>query len=343
MSHIRCSLKRMFAGLAIALASVSTFAAETWKYAIEEVPGSIMDAYAQEFKRRIEKATNGDVKVQIYHMGQLGTSAEMAEQAIDGTVHFVNVAVGALGTLVPESQVFLMNYVMPDNSDAVNKVLASDTLVRGSLGKAFDKRGLRLQALYSEGPQVWTTNRLVRKPGDLKGFKMRVMVSPVLLDAYADLGASPTPMPFGEVYGALQLKQVDGQVNPVPAIEEMKFYEVTDYMIWAGEQELVTALVSGSDWFATLPPARKALIETTVSGMHGFANDVVRRFNGERLDKIKAAKPGLQMVQLSEAERAEFRKASMTTRAKFEKHVGGDGKRILDGFLADVAAVARGN
>lgn len=343
MSHINHSLKRILAGLAITLASVSTFAAETWKYAIEEVPGSIMDAYAQEFKRRIEKTTNGDVKVQIYHMGQLGTSAEMAEQAIDGTVHFVNVAVGALGTLVPESQVFLMNYVLPDNSDAVNKVLASDSLVRGSFGKAFDKRGLRLQALYSEGPQVWTTNRLVRKPADFNGFKMRVMVSPVLLDAYADLGASPTPMPFGEVYGALQLKQVDGQVNPVPAIEEMKFYEVTNYMIWAGEQELVTALVSGSDWFAGLPPARQKLIETTVSGMHGFANDVVKRFNGERLDKIKAAKPGLQMVQLNEAERAEFRKASMATRAKFEKHVGADGRKILDGFLADVAAVARSN
>ncbi len=343
MSHINHSLKRILAGLAITLASVSTFAAETWKYAIEEVPGSIMDAYAQEFKRRIEKTTNGDVKVQIYHMGQLGTSAEMAEQAIDGTVHFVNVAVGALGTLVPESQVFLMNYVLPDNSDAVNKVLASDSLVRGSLGKAFDKRGLRLQALYSEGPQVWTTNRLVRKPADFNGFKMRVMVSPVLLDAYADLGASPTPTPFGEVYGALQLKQVDGQVNPVPAIEEMKFYEVTNYMIWAGEQELVTALVSGSDWFAALPPARQKLIETTVSGMHGFANDVVKRFNGERLDKIKAAKPGLQMVQLNEAERAEFRKASMATRAKFEKHVGADGRKILDGFLADVAAVARSN
>ncbi|MEO8408437.1 MAG: TRAP transporter substrate-binding protein DctP, partial [Oxalobacteraceae bacterium] len=209
------SLKRMVAGLAIALASFSSVAAETWSYAIEEVPGSIMDLYAKEFKQRIEKATYGDVVLKIYHMGQLGTSSEMTEQAIDGTINFVNVAVGSLGTLVPESQVFLMNYVLPDNSEAVNKVLASDKLVRGALGNTFEKKGLRLQALYSEGPQVWTTNRVIRKPADFKGFKMRVMVSPVLLDAYADLGASPTPMPFGEVYGALQLKQVDGQVNPV--------------------------------------------------------------------------------------------------------------------------------
>lgn len=340
MSRTRLSLKHLFAGASIALASLSTFAAETWKYAIEEVPGSIMDSYAQEFKRRIEKASNGEVAVKIYHMGQLGTSAEMAEQAIDGTVHFVNVAVGALGTLVPESQVFLMNYVLPDGPDAVNKVLASDKLVRGALGKSFDKRGLRLQALYSEGPQVWTTNRLVRKPADFKGFKMRVMVSPVLLDAYADLGASPTPMPFGEVYGALQLKQVDGQVNPVPAIEEMKFYEVTNYMIWAGEQELVTAIVSGSEWFSKLPPQRQRMIEATITDMHGYVNDVVKRFNSERLQKIKAAKPNIQMVQLNEAERAEFRKASMATHAKFQKHVGIEGKKILDGFLADVAAVS---
>lgn len=341
MSSTRLSLKSLFAGLAFVLATASTFAAETWKYAIEEVPGSIMDSYAQEFKRRIEKATNGDVNIKIYHMGQLGTSAEMAEQAIDGTINFVNVAVGALGTLVPESQVFLMNYVLPDNSNAVNKVLASDKLIRGDLGTAFQKKGLKLQAFYSEGPQVWTTNRIVRKPADFKGFKMRVMVSPVLLDAYADLGASPTPMPFGEVYGALQLKQVDGQVNPVPAIEEMKFYEVTNFMIWAGEQELVTALVSGNDWYKKLPAPRQKLIDETIAGMHGYVNEVVKRFNAERLQKIKLAKPDLQMVELTPAERAEFRKASEATHVKFEKRVRADGKKILEGFLADVAAATK--
>lgn len=338
MTRKQTTPKAWMAALTLALASFSSLAAETWKYAIEEVPGSIMDAYAQEFKGRIEQATQGDVKVKIYHMGQLGTSAEMVEQAIDGTLNFVNVAVGSLGTLVPESQVFLMNYVLPDHSDAVNKVMASGKMERGPLGAAFQKKGLKLQALYSEGPQVWTTSRLVRKPADFKGFKMRVMVSPVLLDAYGDLGASPTPMPFGEVYGALQLKQVDGQVNPVPAIEEMKFYEVTNYMIWAGEQELVTGIVSGNDWFRKLPPQRQKLVEDTIAGMHGYAQGVVKRFNTERLQKIKAAKPGLQMVELSPAEKAEFRKASQASHAKFEKRVGPEGKKILDSLLAEVAA-----
>lgn len=341
MTRNRISHKAWMAGLMLVLVSASSIAAETWKYAIEEVPGSIMDVYAQEFKRRIEKATNGDVQVKIYHIGQLGTSAEMVEQAIDGTLNFVNVAVGAMGTLVPESQVFLMNYVLPDNSEAVNKVLASGKMERGLLGAAFQKKGLKLQALYSEGPQVWTTNRLVRKPADFKGFKMRVMVSPVLLDAYGDIGASPTPMPFGEVYGALQLKQVDGQVNPVPAIEEMKFYEVTNYMIWAGEQELITNIVSGNDWFKKLPSQRQKLVEDTIASLHGYANDVVRRFNAERLQKIKAGKPGVQMVELTAAEKAEFRKASQATHAKFEKRVGADGKKILDSLLADVAATTR--
>lgn len=338
MTRKQSTPKAWMAALTLALASFSSLAAETWKYAIEEVPGSIMDAYAQEFKRRIEKASNGEVQVRIYHMGQLGTSAEMVEQAIDGTLNFVNVAVGSMGTLVPESQVFLMNYVLPDNSDAVNKVLASGRMERGPLGAAFQKKGLRLQALYSEGPQVWTTSRLVRKPADFKGFKMRVMVSPVLLDAYGDLGASPTPMPFGEVYGALQLKQVDGQVNPVPAIEEMKFYEVTNYMIWAGEQEMVTGIVSGHDWFRKLPPQRQKLVEDTIAGLHGYAQGTVKRFNAERLQKIKAAKPGLQMVELSPAEKAEFRKASQASHAKFEKRVGSEGKKILDSLLTEVAA-----
>lgn len=339
MTHLRTLL----GAAALLLASSGTFAAEVWKYAIEEPPESLMDVYAKEFKSRIEQATQGDVEVKIYYLGQLGTSAEMVEQTADGAVNFVNVAVGALGTLVPESQVFLMNYVLPDNPAAVADLLSSEALLRGDLGAAFEDKGLRLQTLFSEGPQVWTTNRLVRSPADLKGFKMRVMVSPVLLDAYADLGASPTPMPFGEVYGGLQLKQIDGQTNPVPAIQEMKFYEVTDYMIWAGEQELVTAIMAGDDWYQSLPAQRQRLIDETIGSMNGYIAEAVQQYNAERLQAIKSAKPSMQMVQLSEAEREVFRQASQKTHEKVGEHIGARGKKLLATILQEVAKGERAN
>ncbi|MEH6628971.1 MAG: TRAP transporter substrate-binding protein DctP [Motiliproteus sp.] len=335
-------LKTMFQGLALsatlALTPI-TVMAEEWKFAIEEIPGSIMDSYAQEFKARIEAKTDGDVTVKIYPLGSLGTPTDLVEQVADGVVQFTNVSVGNLGTIVPESQLFLLTYTLPNDPRATAKMLSSSPVIYGDLGQDFESKGLKLHTMYSEGPVVWTTNREIRSPNDFQNFKMRVMVSPILLQAYEDLGASPTPLPFGEVYGALQLKQVDGQVNPAAAIEEMKFYEVTDYMIWAGEQELVTSVMSGTDWYDTLPPHRKQLIKETMAEMEGFIFDVVQRFNDDKLAVIKAAKPDIKMVILTDKERAVFRNRSKATHSAYTDITGSRGEELLNALLAEIESV----
>ncbi len=329
--------KALSVAAALAVAPLSA-SAEEWKFAIEEIPGSIMDAYAQEFKKRIETATNGDVTITVYPMGSLGTPTETVEQAADGIIHFTNVSIGNLGAIVPESQVFLLTYVLPSDPAETSRILSSSDMVYKDLAGDFRRKGLEVLTMYSEGPQVWTTNREIRTPDDFSNFKMRVMVSPILLKAYEDLGASPTPLSFGEVYGALQLKAVDGQVNPAATIEEMKFYEVTDYLIWAGEQELVTTVVAGSDWFETLPPDRQKLVRDTMAGMTGFIDEVVVRFNKDKLEKIRQAKPGINLVVLTEDERAAFRVRSAATHSAYTDIVGDRGQQLLDALLSEVNA-----
>ncbi|MDF3608234.1 TRAP transporter substrate-binding protein DctP [Paracoccus sp. DMF-8] len=324
--------------LATALAALMGGAAlaEEWKFAIEEIPGSIMDSYAQDFKKRIETATGGEVTVTIYPLGSLGTPTEVAEQTADGVIQLSNLSIGNLGTIVPESRVFLSTYLLPSDVAEVNRFLAESPTVHGALAETFVAKGLKLGALYSEGEQVWTTRKEIRTPEDMANFKMRVMVSPMLLRAYEDLGASPTPIPFGEVYGALQLGQVDGQVNPVPAIQEMKFYEVTDYMIWAGEQQLLTAVMASDDWFQTLPPERQQLLDQTFAEMNGFITPVVEKFNAERLDQIKAAKPGITMIELSEDERAAFRERAKATDEAVAGIVGAKGAELLQSLKSEL-------
>ncbi|KJZ16063.1 MAG: TRAP transporter substrate-binding protein DctP [Marinomonas sp.] len=332
MLKLNKTLKKLVLAASV-MSMTSLLQAEEWKFAIEEIPGSIMDAYAQEFKRKIELKTDGEITVNVFPLGSLGTPTQLIEQTSYGVVHFSNVSVGNLGTIVPESQLFLLPYALPSDSSAISSMLSSSKVIYDELGNDFNNRGLKLHTMYSEGPQVWTTNKEVRKPDDLDNFKMRVMVSPILLKAYEDLGASPTPLPFGEVYGALQLKIVDGQINPVPTIEEMKFYEVTDYMIWAGEQELVTSIISGSDWYDTLSPAKKTLISETMAEMRGFIDDVVLRFNQEKLAKIKAAKPEIEFVKLTPEEQAVFRQRSSATHSAFSDIVGARGQELLTNLL----------
>ncbi len=333
-------MTRFAARLALATAFTALMGgaalAEEWKFAIEEIPGSIMDSYAQDFKKRIETATGGEVTVTIYPLGSLGTPTEVAEQTADGVIQLSNLSVGNLGTIVPESQVFLSTYLLPSDMAEVNRFLATSPTVHGALAESFTAKGLKLGALYSEGEQVWTTRKEIRTPEDMAGFKMRVMVSPMLLKAYEDLGASPTPIPFGEVYGALQLGQVDGQVNPVPAIQEMKFYEVTDYMIWAGEQQLLTAVMASDDWFQTLPPERQQLLDKTFAEMNDFITPVVEKFNAERLEAIKAAKPGIKLIELSEDERAAFRERAKATDAAVADLVGAGGAELLQSLKSEL-------
>ena len=318
-------LKTAAAAAILSLAPLSALA-ENWKFAIEEIPGSIMDAYAQEFKSRIEAATNGDVTVTVYPMGTLGTPTETVEQAADGIIQLTNVSIGNLGTIVPESQVFLLPYLLPSDPAAVSDILSGSETIYGDL------------TMYSEGPQVWTTNREIRTPEDFENFKMRVMVSPILLETYKNMGASPTPLPFGEVFGALQLGAVDGQVNPIPTIEEMKLYEVTSHLIWAGEQELVTTVVAGSDWFETLSPDRQELVRETMADMTRFIDGVVSDFNQQRLDSIKEAKPGIGLVVLSEEERDAFRARSGDTASAYVETAGARGQELLDALQAELSA-----
>jgi len=330
-----------FAALAMmaGFAATTDAEAEDWKFAIEEVPGSIMDTYAQEFKKRIESATNGEVTATISHHGTLGTPTETVEQAADGIIQLTNVSIGNLGTIVPESQFFLLNYVLPDDPDDIHRLLSESPTIHEELAKDFARKGLKLGTLYSHGPQVWTTNRPIRTPEDFDNFKMRVMVSPLLVEAYKDLGSSPTPIPFGEVYGALQLKTVDGQVNPVSAIQEMKFYEVTDYLIWAGEQELITAMLAGLDWYESLPPERQELLDKTLVEMNDFIRPVVERFNEERLEQIKQAKPSIELIVLTPEERAAFRERAKATHAKVGEVIGPRGEELLTKWLAEIEAL----
>lgn len=244
----------VFAGSAVVFA----VQAETWKFALEEIDGSVQDAYAEKFKELVEDRTDGEISVQIYPYGTLGTSAQLTELVANGTLQFANASPGHLGSLVPEVNVFNLPYILSQNDEVNKKVLTNGETVYDILAPKLAAKGLHLITMYPEGDMVWTTNKEVRSPEDFSGFKMRTMTSPILTESYKAMGANPTPMPYGEVYGALQLRQIDGQVNPVFAIEEMKFYEVSDYMIWAGQQEFTTTVVASKAFGTAFPMITKS-------------------------------------------------------------------------------------
>jgi TRAP-type C4-dicarboxylate transport system substrate-binding protein len=158
----------LVAGAVLATVTGHTANAEDWKFAIEEIQGSVQDRYAQEFKKRIEEKTNGEVTVTIYPYGALGTSAELTELVTQGAIQFADASPGHLGTLVPEIQVFSIPSLLSDNNEVNKKVLTESPVIYETLQEDFHDKGLHLLTMYPEGEMVWTTNKEIRSPEDFE-------------------------------------------------------------------------------------------------------------------------------------------------------------------------------
>lgn len=320
----------------------SETAITSWKFAIEEVQGSVQDAYAQKFKELIEQKTGNTISVTVYPYGTLGTSDHVTELIHMAAIQFATASPGHLGKIIPELQLFLLHFILSDDNRVNKTVLGESRVLREHLDQLYQRKGLQFLALFPEGWQVWTTKKEIRHPEHFTGLKMRVMTSPMLLRAYAAYGANPTPLPYAEVYSALQLKMIDGQVNPVFAIEEMSFFEVSDYMIFPRHAQFVTSVVTNPAFFNALPADTQQLVREVVNELNNYIFNVQENFNSERLKTIQDKKPELQLLYLTAEERAAFRQASLSVRQQYIEMVGPTGKDILEMLLREVAKAEKG-
>ncbi|UTW05766.1 TRAP transporter substrate-binding protein [Pseudomonas benzenivorans] len=331
------TLKKAALAAAMGLALAGQAVADEWKFALEEISGSVQDAYAQKFKQLVEEKSGGDITVTVYPYGALGESEDLTELVANGVLQFTHGSTGILGSTAPSMQVFSMPYLLSQNNKVNQELLTESPTIYGPMADKLKTRNLRLLSMYPEGEMVWTTNKVVRKPADFNNVKMRVMASPMLVETYKSFGAVPTPLPYSEVYGALQLKMIDGQENPIFAIEEMKFYEVTDVLTWSGHQQFTVAVLSSESWYQGLPAEQRKIIDETVDELAPYIFDTQAKYNQERLEKIQKAKPGIQVVHLTEEEQAAFRKASEPLRDKLVELAGPEAGTALESLEAEIA------
>ena len=313
--------------------------AVTWRFALEEVEGSVQDAYAKEFKKRIEARSSGGINIEIYPYGALGTSSQLTELVQGGAIELAFASPGHLASVIPEVGVFTLHFVFSDDN-SINKQVLANPQVQEALQDAYHSQGLELMSIVPEGWMVWTADKPLRTPADFDGFKIRTMTSPILVKSYEAYGANPTPLPYSEVYSALQLGQIDGQVNPVFAIEEMSFYEEQDVLTFAKHAQFVSTLIAGKSWTSNLSPEQQKLLHSTAEEMRDWIFDKQAEYNRERLEKIKNA-GGTEVVYLSDSERDAFREASMGVRELYIEQAGDSGKKLLNTITSVVAELEK--
>jgi tripartite ATP-independent transporter DctP family solute receptor len=312
--------------------------AEEWKFAIEENVGDVQHRYAEKFKELVEARTDGDVTVNIYPYGQLGTENDITELAAAGAVQFSNASPGHLGTFVPEVQVLLLPYLLSENPEVNKKVLSESEALYGNLEDDFARRNLKLYHIYPEGEMVWTSNKEIRSPEDLAGVKFRVMTSPILVEAVRAYGGDPVALPWGEVYSGLQLGTIDAQVNPIFFIESAKFHEVQDALTWTGEQEYTTTVVANQAFWDSLPEERREMLRDIRDELADYIYEEQQEMNEASRARIKEAKPDISFVELTPEERAAFRERAQKLDEVLVREVGGDVAQTLEQLRSEIQA-----
>jgi len=270
-----------------AAAGVATFgiltrrgdAAEfVFRYANNNVVAHPMNVRLREAVERIKQESGGRMEIQLFPNSQLGGDTDMLSQLRTGAIQMFNLSGLILATYVPVAAINGIGFAFKDYDQvwtAMDGPLGA--FIRGATGRA----GLyAFDNMWDNGyRQVTSSTHPVNAPEDLKGFKIRVPVSPLWTSMFKSLGASPTSININEVYSALQTKIVEGQENPLSLIDLFKFYEVQKYVsltnhMWDGFWTLANARA-----WAELPKEMQQVVTRNINRAALEERDDVRQLN----------------------------------------------------------------
>jgi len=289
-------------GLCATLAAVLAFGApaysQTLRIGTVLAPTDPMGQGLEKFKKDVEAATKGQVKVEIFHSSQLGDTGEMIDQARVGANIGTVTDVARLSSFVPSLAIMSAPFIFDTYEQADKFALSPAYLGWGEQLKA--KAGLvMLASNWYQGPRHLLTKTPVSKPADLAGIRMRTIGAPVWIETIRAIGAQPTPMAWGEVYSALQLGALDAAEAQPTAITGAKLYEVVKHVTKTGHIQLVTALVVGAEAWGRLSPENQKIVRDLAVENGRFASRLTIDLGEKSLAQVAASGVSVTAVDLA--------------------------------------------
>lgn len=252
--------------------------------------------------KRVWEKSKGHLRVDIYPSGQLGDERELIELLQIGSLAMAKVSTAPLEAFVPEMEIFSIPYVFRDDEHRW-KVLEGQIGRRLLLaGERFLLRGM---CYYDAGSRSFYTKRApILTPGDLKGLKIRVMNSPTSFRMIQVLGGSATPIPWGELYTALQQGVVDGAENNPPSFYYSRHYEVCKYYSLDEHTSIPDILLMSTMVWESLSAEEQRWLQEAVDESVDFQRKLWQESCAEALREVQKAG-----VQIYSPDKAAFRKA----------------------------------
>ena len=248
-------------GLAVLAAGSVAAQDYTLRFSHVHTPAEAYNQGFQNWADRVFERTNGGLKIEVFHSGQLGVEEDIIEQVRMGANLGLNTDSARLGNYVPNIAVLNGPYLVNSFEEAFK--LAELPVVQGWVDELATQHGLKVVCFdFSQGLRHVFTNQPVRNPEELSGLRIRTPPAPIWQEATRSLGAAPTAMAFGEIYPGLQQRAIDGAEVTYANIRPNNLQEVLTHVSETGHILLLNFEVVSSTWFDSLPPDyQTALVE----------------------------------------------------------------------------------
>lgn len=265
------------------------------------------------FGELLAAKSGGKLKVQEFPASQLGN--EMQQQsALQGGVQEMSApATTSLAGIVKE-------FGLVDFPFSVANFAQADALLDGPLGQALiaklPEKGLVALGYWDLGfRNVTNSKRPIARAEDLEGLKLRVIPNPVFLDTFRAFKANPVPMPFAELYGALESKAVDGQENPFSVILSNKFFEVNKFVSATNHVYAANIILVSKRFWDRLSPAEQKMMNDAANEARPYQREASRSAAQKAVAELQAK--GMQFNEVSPTEQARMRDIAKPVVEKF--------------------------
>jgi tripartite ATP-independent transporter DctP family solute receptor len=310
--------------LGVTLAVVVMLAVSVTGFAADQIVLRLAEIHPQdypttqgdfEFARLVEEKTKGRIKVEVYFGAQLGDEKTVVEQVQFGAIDFARISVSPVSEFAKELNALQMPYLYRDG-EHMWKVLNGP--IGDSMLKSVEKAKLIGLNWYDAGSRsFYNSKKEIKTVADLKGMKIRVQQSKLMMEMIETFGASPSPMPMGDVYSALQTGVIDGAENNWPSYISASHFEVAKFYT-ADRHTMVPEITVGSmATMAKLSKEDQDLIKQAAKEATAF--QVAKWAEREKTDEAKAKAAGCTITYLDAATMAEFQKAVQPLYEKYGK------------------------
>lgn len=314
---MRKTLMAAIAGLMLASAAPLTAGAEiheqTIRFASAGAEGSPLVIGQRKFAEIVKEKSGGKIDVKVFPAGMLGGDLQSVAALQGGLLQMSVMNAGLMASLAPDFAVLDLPFLFESTKEA-------DAVMDGEVGKTFAKeltdKNLVVLAYWELGFRNLTNSRRpVEKVDDIEGLKIRVVQSPIYLEMFQALGANAVPMPFPEVYTALETGTVDGQENPAPSILTAKLNEVQKYITLTRHTYNPMVLLFSKPLWEKLDQDEKDLLQAAATEAAAFQRQLSRDADQKAVEALAAS--GMTVTELPPEEVARFREKTKAVAEKF--------------------------